>query len=45
MWAGAKPIIKGWGNDQIKLKRDECRIWWSNLKNELQKSIKDKVIS
>ena len=45
MWAEAKPIIKGWGNDQIKLKRDECRIWWSNLKNELQKSIKDKVIS
>ena len=45
MWTEAKPIIKGWGNDQIKLKRDECRIWWSNLKNELQKSIKDKVIS
>ena len=45
MWAEAKPIIKGWENDQIKLKRDECRIWWSNLKNELQKSIKDKVIS
>ena len=45
MWAEAKPIIKSWENDQIKLKRDECRIWWSNLKNELQKSIKDKVIS
>ena len=45
MWAEAKPIIKGWGNDQIKLKRDECRIWWSNLKNELQESIKDKIIS
>ena len=45
MWAEAKPIIKGWGNDQIKQKRDECKIWWNNLKNELQESIKNKIIS
>ncbi len=45
MWAEAKPIIKSWGNDQIKQKRDECKIWWNNLKNELQESIKNKIIS
>ena len=44
MWTEAKPIINGWGKDQIKQKRDECRIWWSNLKNKLQESIKDKII-
>ena len=45
MWAEAKPIIKSWGNDQIKQKRDESKIWWNNLKNELQESIKNKIIS
>jgi len=44
-WADAKPIIKGWGNDQIKKKREECSIWWSEYKNELQASIKNKIIS
>ena len=45
MWAEAKPTIRGWNSDQIKKKRQECEIWWSNLKNELQESIKDKIIS
>ena len=45
MWAEAKPIIKSWGNGQIKQKREECKIWWNNLKNELQESIKNKIIS
>ena len=43
-WEEAKPIIKGWGVDQIKQKREEFKIWWSKLKNELQDFIKDKII-
>jgi hypothetical protein len=45
IWAEAKPIINGWGSDQIKQKREECNIWWSRYKNELQDSIKGKIIS
>ena len=44
-WAEAKPIINGWGSDQIKQKREECKIWWSRYKNELQDFIKGKIVS
>ena len=44
-WAEAKPIIKGWNNDQIEKKKEECKIWWSDYKVKLQNSIKDKIIS
>ena len=44
-WAEAKPIINGWGSDQIKRKREECKIWWSRYKNELQDFIKGKIVS
>ena len=44
-WADAKPIIKGWGSNQIKQKREECRIWWSGEKNKIQDFIRSKVIS
>ena len=43
MWAEAKPIIKSWDQKQIKQTRDECKIWWNNLKDELQESIKKKI--
>ena len=43
-WADAKPIIKGWDKDQISKKKEECKIWWSDYKNKLQNSIKDKII-
>ncbi len=43
-WADAKPVIKGWESDQIKKKREECRIWWSGEKNKIQDFIKSKVI-
>tara|TARA_Y100000590_G_scaffold451446_1_gene592868 strand:+ start:14 stop:904 length:891 start_codon:yes stop_codon:yes gene_type:complete len=43
-WSDARPIIRGWGADQIKQKKEECEIWWKDLKNEIQKSIKDKII-
>ena len=38
-WADAKPIISGWGNDEIIKKREECKIWWKNYKNNLSKDI------
>jgi len=44
-WAEAKPTIKGWNNDQIEKKKEECKIWWSDHKVKLQNSIKDKIIS
>ena len=44
-WLDAKPIMKGWDKVQIKQKREECKIWWKNLKNELQESIKNKISS
>jgi len=44
MWSEAKPTIKGWDNEQIKKKSNECKIWWNNFKKELQQSIKNKVV-
>ena len=44
-WAEAKPIINGWGSDQIKQKGEECKIRWSRYKNELQDFIKGKIVS
>ena len=45
MWAEAKPIINGWSDNQIQRKREECKTWWNNLKNEIQDSLKNKVTS
>ena len=42
-WIEAKPVIRGWGDDQIKQKLEECRIWWSQYKNQLQKFIINKI--
>ena len=43
-WAEAKYILKGWNNDQIKQKKEECKIWWNEYKDKLQNFIKDKII-
>jgi len=42
-WADAKFMMKGWGEDQINKKQDECRSWWENYKIDLQEMIKSKV--
>ncbi len=44
-WADAKPIINGWGNDQINKKREECKIWWDGEKNSIQDFIEQKINS
>ena len=31
-------------NDQIKQKKEECKIWWSSFKNKLQELVKNKII-
>ena len=41
----ARPIIKGWNNDQIKQKKEECMIWWNEYKDKLQSFIKGKITS
>ena len=42
-WIEAKPVIREWGDDQIKQKREECRTWWSHYKNQLQEFIINKI--
>ena len=42
-WADAKTVIKNWGEKEIKEKQEECSIWWSDYKNELQEMIKIKI--
>ena len=42
-WIEAKLVIREWGNDQIKQKREECRTWWSQYKNQLQEFIINKI--
>ena len=42
-WIEAKPVIREWVDDQIKQKREECRTWWSQYKNQLQEFIINKI--
>ena len=42
-WIEAKSVIEEWGNDQIKRKREECRTWWNQYKNQLQEFIVNKI--
>ena len=42
-WIEAKPVIREWGDDQIKQKREECRTWWSQYKDQLQEFIINKI--
>ena len=42
-WIEAKSVIEEWGNDQIKKKREECRTWWNQYKNQLQEFIVNKI--
>ena len=44
-WIDAKSIIKGWNKDQIKKKKEECKLWWSRYKIQLQKNIPNKINS
>ena len=38
-WSEAKDIISNWNEETIKKKREECKLWWSNYKLNLQNSI------
>ena len=42
-WIEAKPMIKGWGDFQIKKKREECKSWWNLYKRQLQEFVKNKI--
>ena len=42
-WIEAKPVIKGWSNDQIKKKQEECKSWWRSYKIDLQEMVKNKI--
>ena len=44
IWGDAKFMMKGWGEDQIKKKREECKIWWNAYKIKLQQFIRDKIV-
>ena len=42
-WKDAKSIIKGWDNNQIKKKREECILWWDEKKNEIQDHVNSEI--
>jgi hypothetical protein len=42
-WKDAKSIIQGWDNSQIEKKREECILWWSQKKNEIQDQVSSKI--
>ena len=44
-WIDAKFIIKEWGDEQIKQKREKCNLWWNMYKSQLQEFIKNKIDS
>ena len=44
-WIEAKLVIREWGNNQTKQKREECRMWWSQYKKQLQEFITNKINS
>ena len=44
-WIDAKPMIQKWNSEQIKQKKNECKLWWSEYKKELQDKIFRKVNS
>ena len=44
-WIEARLIIEEWKTTQIKLKQEECKIWWNQYKNKLQVSMENKIIS
>ena len=43
-WIEAAPIMKGWSNEQIRSKQNECINWWNKYKIEMQEFIKNKII-
>ena len=44
-WIEAKSIIKKFDAEQTNKKREECKIWWSQYKYNLQKFINGKINS
>ena len=44
-WQEAKLLIKDWKKEKISEKRDECKSWWKQYKNQLQKFVKQKIYS
>ena len=43
-WKDAKAIVQGWDDDQLQNTREECKVWWSEQKNNIQDFIKNKII-
>ena len=42
-WSEAKTLLNQWENEKIKMKQKECKKWWSQYKEYLQKFIKEKI--
>jgi len=43
-WVDAKIMVRDWNENQIKKKREECKLWWKDYKIKLQKSF-EKIIN
>ena len=44
-WSDAKAIMKGWDSNQIRQKKEECSIWWSEEKKKIQDFINNKIVT
>ena len=44
-WSEAKPILNEWKNDQIQKRQEECKLWWSKQKKNLQEFVSKKINS
>ena len=42
-WIDAKTIIDNSSSEAVNKKSEECKLWWSKYKNQLQDSLKEKI--
>ena len=44
-WIEAKNLIKEWNEKRVLEKKNECKIWWKNYKNQLKEELFIKINS
>ena len=42
-WIEAKELMQNWKSHKIKQKGEECTVWWTNKKKEIQENINKKI--
>ena len=44
-WMDAKSIVKKWNEERVLQKKNECKLWWKNYKNQLKEELFTKINS